>query len=320
VWRASIGALIGAIVVALGIAIAVGIPLVRPPEWYLNDFQGPVSEATNSYRSSLGPIFATLIHLVGALFVSAGLCALYRLHLIAERNPELLWTVVDIIAEFVRGRCDTTGQGSHQDLRTAIETCGALVSGTKRLLSSTRLSPVDTDSFRSANFGGVDFRNVDLTGVIFRNINLNSSNFDGAHLRRAEFHSCSLNRATFVRANLEFAVFRNCSAQVNLCHASAVAARFEACTLDGAWMDDANLESAGFARSLFGFVSARRARFVRANLARAFLTGSEIFDGADFTEAQLPSEQSGLRSIRPSQFNNGPAARPMWFPCTDGTK
>jgi uncharacterized protein YjbI with pentapeptide repeats len=148
-----------------------------------------------------------------------------------------------------------------------------------------------------------DFSGESLTDLDFSGLSLDSASFRDAQLRRVTFQDCALRAAVFDGAVLSSVNFSHC-------HAVASSWRYARITevdattpvtFDGALLTEAD----------FTFASLKKARFLKAHMRSARLTGATI-QQATFFRADLSGSQAEQINATAADFSEAVLQRAIW--------
>jgi uncharacterized protein YjbI with pentapeptide repeats len=233
-------------------------------------------------RGQITDRFTHAIEQLGKPESSVRVGAIYALERLAEDDRARAWTVMDILARFMRDNllsvtdyvpaCTETKRATEID--AALNVIG-------------RISQAHADQLEAyrQQAGDLDLQNVSLCGV-----RLVAASLAKARLDNSRFDGSTFERVTLDGANLTGAHFEDAQMDgTSLVSANLLIAHAEGAALNGADLTDAVLKGAHLERCFL-----RKAKLVRANLTDASLTGTHL-EGADLSD--IPQEQLTQRQI-----------------------
>ena len=119
----------------------------------------------------------------------------------AERTPEQIKLIMQIIHDFVRANASSSSKGQKRlDIALGIRTLASLYNKSGRLVELEELV-----QFLGCHLEGLSFSNANLQGAIFLKANLQGANFFDANLQGANFIDAKLQEANFIYAKLQWA-------------------------------------------------------------------------------------------------------------------
>ncbi|MEH1944694.1 MAG: pentapeptide repeat-containing protein [Nostoc sp.] len=254
--------------------------------------------------------FSKAIEQLGNEKIETRFAAIYALERIAKDSPKDHWTIMEILAAFIRENASVNQDESQEssklptDIQTALTVIGRRDShkdpvNQKLDLRNTDLSNADLTeanlskailaganlqwvNFTRANLSEADLSVTYLCGSIFYQANLSKAILPEANLQGVVLRKANLSKAILYDANLEGAV---------LCDANLTGAVLCDANLEGAILCDANLEEVNFEGSnlldanLIGS-NLHRAKLAGANLEGVLLSTANLQE-ANFQEANL---------------------------------
>ncbi len=238
--------------------------------------------------------FHQAIEQLGSNQAETRLGAIYTLEQIAKDVPAKQWTIIEILAAFIRENAPVFNSNSDEEeeeeeeegislLATDIQ--AALTAIARRDVSKEpgkqkldlRYINISNADLTEGNLEGADFTGADLRGVIFYGAKLKAVDFSGVNLQEAVMYEADLNEALFYEANLQMAILR----KANLNNAV-----FYGADLQSATLYDANLSEAIFYQAKLQATNFCDANLIRANLEACNLTNSNLI-GANLQGANL---------------------------------
>ena len=257
--------------------------------------------------------FSKAIEQLGNEKIETRFSAIYALERIAKDSPSYHWTIMEILAAFIRENAPVNREYEDElhdssklptDIQTALTVIGRRDSSKdpvnqKLDLRNTDLSNADLTeanlsrailvganlqwvNFTRANLCEADLSVTYLCGSILHEANLQKAILPEANLQGVVLRKANLSQAILYDANLEGAV---------LCDANLVGAILCDANLEGAILCDANLEEVNLEGS-----NLQDANLIGSNLQRAKLAGANLqsvllstanLQEADFQEANL---------------------------------
>ncbi|PAX45859.1 pentapeptide repeat-containing protein, partial [Brunnivagina elsteri] len=236
--------------------------------------------------------FHQAIEQLGSNKAETRLGAIYTLEQIAKDVPAKQWTIVEILAAFIRENAPVFSSDRDEDeeveerislLPTDIQ--AALTAIARRDISKEpenqkldlRYINISNADLTEGNLQDADFTGSDLRGVIFYGANLKAADFSGVNLQEAVMYEADLHEALFYEANLQMAILR----KANLKNAI-----FYGADLQSATLYDANLSEAIFYQAKLQATNFCDANLARANLEACNLTNGNLI-GANLQGANL---------------------------------
>ncbi|MDZ8263847.1 pentapeptide repeat-containing protein [Nostoc sp. ChiQUE01b] len=285
--------------------------------------------------------FSKAIEQLGNEKIETRFAAIYALERIAKDSPKDHWTIMEILAAFIRENAPVNREYENEslqssklptDIQTALTVIGRRDSykdpvNQKLDLRNTDLSNADLTEanlsraiFVGANLQWVNFTRVNLSeadlsvtcvcGSIFYEANLQKAILPEANLQGAILRKANLSQAILYDANLEGTV---------LCDANLERAVLCDANLEGAILCDANLEEVNFEGS-----NLQDANLIGSNLQRAKLAGanleSALLSTANLQEANLQEANlcganlSGLENVESQQIEQAIGDRTTILP------
>ncbi|MFN6460403.1 MAG: pentapeptide repeat-containing protein [Nostoc sp. DedVER02] len=256
--------------------------------------------------------FCKAIEQLGNEKIETRFAAIYALEQIAKDSHKDHWTIMEILAAFIRENSSVNHeyqkdlQGSSKlptDIQTALTVIGRRNShkdpvNQKLDLRNTDLSNADLTeanlsrailvganlqwvNFTRANLSEADLSLTNLCGSIFYEGNLSKAILPEANLQGAILRKANLSKAIFYDANLEGAIL--CDANLEgaiLCDANLFEINFEGSNLQDANLIGSNLQRAKLAGAnlegvLLSTANLQDANFHEANLSRANMSECE---------------------------------------------
>ncbi|MEH1805220.1 pentapeptide repeat-containing protein [Nostoc sp.] len=257
--------------------------------------------------------FSKAIEQLGNEKIETRFAAIYALERIAKDSPKDHWTIMEILAAFIRENAPVNREYEDEslqlsklptDIQTALTVIGRRDSykdqvNQKLDLRNTDLSNAD---LTEANFSRAIFVGANLQWVNFTRVNLSEADLSVTCLCGSIFYEANLQKAILPEANLQGAVLRKANLSqailydanlegTVLCDANLEGAILCDANLEGAILCDANLEEVNFEGSnlqdtnLIGS-NLQRAKLAGANLESALLSTANLQE-ANFQEANL---------------------------------
>ncbi|WP_328333343.1 pentapeptide repeat-containing protein [Streptomyces sp. NBC_00455] len=282
--------------VALGAAVVAGLGLMYTHLNLQHTRDKDRDQAELTREGQVTERYVAAIKLLGSASETERLGGIYALERIMKDSEKDHWTVVEVLASFVRDRCarhDETQivevDGEHGTLtvsnppeRDGLVAFQVLCRRPDREeahrvdLRDVTLHEVQVEGGRLQDF---DLSGADLHAATFIDCNFESVRLNEATLNKATLASCNVSKATFDDASLEGTKFHN----VSLEKASFRRAQMEGTSIDKASMEDADLRESDIEDALFSDVSLHGARFEGASLH-----GETVFqDAPGLTPEQL---------------------------------
>ncbi|MEH1864053.1 MAG: pentapeptide repeat-containing protein [Nostoc sp.] len=247
--------------------------------------------------------FSKAIEQLGNEKIETRFAAIYALERIAKDSPKDHWTIMEILAAFIRENAPVNQKYEDElkvssklptDIQTAITVIGRRDShkdpvNQKLDLRNTDLSNADLTeanlskgifvganlqwvNFTQANLSEADLSVSNLCGSVFYEANLSKATLPEANLQGVILRKANLSKAIFYDANLEGAI---------LCDANLEGAILCDANLEGAILCDANLFEANFEGS-----NLQDANLIGSNLQNAKLAGANL-EGVLLSTANL---------------------------------
>ncbi len=209
--------------------------------------------------------FTDAVHQLGNNQLDIRLGGIYALERIAKDSARDHWTIMEILAAYVRKRTrDLNSDQYHEDVQSVIFVLGRR----NRWNDQNNINLIET------KLNGISFECTNFDGAIMRSIQLRNSKLMKSSFRDADLEEANIRGADLTNANLEGA---------NLTNAN----------LSGATLYNANLRNARLDGAILTGVLLRVAPLLKKkkpHLKDAILTGADI-TSADFTGATFCSEQ-----------------------------
>lgn len=234
--------------------------------------------------------FHQAIEQLGSNQAETRLGAIYTLEQIAKDVPAKQWTIVEILAAFIRENAPVFNSNSDEEEEEGISLLAtdiqaALTAIARRDVSKEpekqkldlRYINISNADLTEGNLEGADFTGADLRGVIFYGAKLKAVDFSGVNLQEAVMYEADLHEALFYEANLQMAILR----KANLNNAV-----FYGADLQSATLYDANLSEAIFYQAKLQATNFCDANLTRANLEACNLTNGNLI-GANLQGANL---------------------------------
>ncbi len=285
--------------------------------------------------------FSKAIEQLGNEKIETRFAAIYALERIAKDSPKDHWTIMEILAAFIRENApvnreyeDESLQSSKlpTDIQTALTVIGRRDSykdpvNQKLDLRNTDLSNAD---LTEANLSRAIFVGANLQWVNFTRVNLSEADLSVTCLCGSILYEANLQKAILPEANLQGAVLRKANLSqailydanlegTVLCDANLTGAVLCDANLEGAILCDANLEEVNFEGSnlqdtnLIGS-NLQRAKLAGANLESALLSTANLQE-ANLQEANLcGANLSGSENVESQQIEQAIGDRTTILP------
>jgi uncharacterized protein YjbI with pentapeptide repeats len=230
-----------------------------------------------SERAQITDRFTHAIQQLGEKQSSVRVGAIYALERIAEDDGARAWTVMDILAGFIRDTLssDADNLPACTETKRATEIDAAL----NVIGRISQAHPDQLEMYRQ-HAGDLDLQNVSLCDVRLVAARLTKARLDNSRFDRATFERVILDEAHLTGAHFEEAQMEGAS----LVSANLLIAHVERAVLNGANLTGAVLKGAHLEGCFL-----KKATLVGADLTDAYLTGTHL-EGAD------------LSGIRPGQL------------------
>ena len=285
--------------------------------------------------------FSKAIEQLGNEKIETRFAAIYALERIAKDSPKDHWTIMEILAAFIRENApvnreyeDESLQSSKlpTDIQTALTVIGRRDShkdpvNQKLDLRNTDLCNAD---LTEANLSRAIFVGANLQWVNFTRVNLSEADLSVTCLCGSILYEANLQKAILPEANLQGAVLRKANLSqailydanlegTVLCDANLTGAVLCDANLEGSILCDANLEEANFEGSnlqdtnLIGS-NLQRAKLAGANLESALLSTANLQE-ANLQEANLcGANLSGSENVESQQIEQAIGDRTTILP------
>ncbi|MEH2033296.1 pentapeptide repeat-containing protein [uncultured Nostoc sp.] len=285
--------------------------------------------------------FSKAIEQLGNEKIETRFAAIYALERIAKDSPKDHWTIMEILAAFIRENAsanqeyeDESRQSSKlpTDIQTALTVIGRRDSykdpiNQKLDLRNTDLSNAD---LTEANLSRAMLVGANLQWVNFTRVNLSEADLSVTYLCGSVLYEANLQKAILPEANLQGVVLRKANLSqailydanlegAVLCDANLAGAVLCDANLEGAILCDANLEEVNFEGSnlqdanLIGS-NLQRAKLAGANLDSALLSTANLQE-ANFQEANLcGANLSGSENVESQQIEEAIGDRTTILP------
>ncbi|MEH2151656.1 pentapeptide repeat-containing protein [Nostoc sp.] len=285
--------------------------------------------------------FSKAIEQLGNEKIETRFAAIYALERIAKDSPKDHWTIMEILAAFIRENAPVNQEYENElqessklptDIQTALTVIGRRDSykdpvNQKLDLRNTDLSNADLTeanlsrailvganlqwvNFTRANLSEADLSVTYLCGSILYEANLSKAILPEANLQGVVLRKANLSQAILYDANLEGAI---------LCDANLAGAILCDANLEGAILCDANLEEVNLEGS-----NLQDANLIGSNLQKAKLAGanleSVLLSTANLQEANLQEANlcganlSGSENVEPQQIEQAIGDRTTILP------
>lgn len=242
--------------------------------------RGATPPAMASVAGGAGPSLDALRDGLRAADVQARVAAIGALAEFAANDPAQHWTVVDLLAGFVRDRCPSPGtdssDGPPPDVQAVIQALG------RRRHAETERLPL---GLFQVDLRKTDFSEARLERADFSRSHLEASDFTGAALAGANFQEAYLDDAHFMNADLVGANFLAADLhRTNFTGATLRTVHFEEASMEGVVLVGARLDGA----VLTG-----------ADLSGARLEGADLAGAVGLTREQLAGTVTDGRTVLP---------------------
>ncbi len=285
-------------------------------------WENNIATGINNTQKTLEEIvperFSKAIEQLGNEKIETRFAAIYALERIAKDSHKDHWTIMEILAAFIRENAPVQKyedelQDSSKlptDIQTALTVIGRRDAhkdpvNQKLDLRNTDLSNADLTeanlskailvganlqwvNFTRANLSEADLSITDLCGSIFYEANLQKANLPEANLQGVVLRKANLSKAILYDANLEGAI---------LCDANLEGAILCGANLEGAILCDASLEGANFEDS-----NLQDANLIGSNLQNAKLAGADL-EGALLSTANLQNANFQEANLSRANFS-----------------
>lgn len=285
--------------------------------------------------------FSKAIEQLGNEKIETRFAAIYALERIAKDSPKDHWTIMEILAAFIRENApvnreyeDESLQSSKlpTDIQTALTVIGRRDSSKDPLNQKLDLRNTDlcNADLTEANLSRAIFVGANLQWVNFTRVNLSEADLSVTCLCGSILYEANLQKAILPEANLQGAVLRKANLSqailydanlegTVLCDANLTGAVLCDANLEGAILCDANLEEVNFEGSnlqdtnLIGS-NLQRAKLAGANLDSALLSTANLQE-ANFQEANLcGANLSGSENVESQQIEQAIGDRTTILP------
>lgn len=284
--------------------------------------------------------FSKAIEQLGNEKIETRFAAIYALERIAKDSHKDHWTIMEILAAFIRENApiqkyEDESQDSSKlptDIQTALTVIGRRDAhkdpvNQKLDLRNTDLSNADLTeanlsraifvganlqwvNFTRANLSEADLSITDLCGSIFYEANLQKANLPEANLQGVVLRKANLSKAILYDANLEGAILYDANLEeAILCGANLEGAILCDASLEGVNFEDSNLQDANLIGS-----NLQNAKLAGADLEGALLSTANLQD-ANFQEANLSRANfSGCENLELQQIEQAIGDRTTILP------
>ena len=259
--------------------------------------------------------FSQAIEHLGNEKIETRFAAIYDLERIARDCPKYHWTIMEILAAFIRENASVHDKDANilpektpTDIQTALTVIGR---------RNTLLDLVNQKlDLRDIDISGADLMEANLSGAILTGANLQWVNLIGANLSGANLTEANLCGAVLYEANLQKAILPEANLQeavlrkVNLSKAVLYEADLQAAilydaNLQGAILENANLEAAILCDTNLEGANLEGSNLLGANLIGSNLQGAKMIganlEGVLFSTANL--KQANLYEANLEQAN-----------------
>jgi hypothetical protein len=220
--------------------------------------------------------FAGALLMLGNDKMETRLGAIYTLERIAQDSPPDYWTIMEILAAFIRQNAPL--QAPLSKARTP-----------KKEQSTQPSTPIRSDIQAALTVLGrrnyqqdpanqyLDLSNIDIRGAILKNAHLQGANLKNANLQAVDFSDANLQSANLEAANLE--------------KAKLAVANLQATQLKGANLQEASLFLANLQQANLDDSNLQEAEFTGANLQETTLNGAQLQGAKIFVVKNLEAQQ-----------------------------
>ncbi len=265
--------------------------------------------------------FNSAIGQLGSEQTETRLGALYSLEAIIKKAPSYHWTIMEILAAFIRENApngeieiieeiDEDDEDEEEDeiiylskIPTDIQAALTIIGRRNHELDSEKqiIELKETDlryaDLTEANLQKVDFSGSNLSYIMLYGANLEKANFTGADLTGAILYEANLKEAILYETNLQEAILR----KANLCEAMLYQANLQAAilydaNLAGAMLYEANLQGAILCDANLEGVNLEQANLCNANLIGVNLQEAVLI-GANLESATLSTANLVLANL-----------------------
>jgi len=260
--------------------------------------------------------FNSAIEQLGNEKTETRLGAIYSLEAIVKKAPNYHWTIMEILAAFIRENSpngeieviEETDDNDNDDdeiillskIPTDIQAALTIIGRRNTAFDSEKqiIELKDTDlrcaDLNQANLQKVDFSGSNLSYVMMSGANLEKADFTGGDLTGAILYQANLKEAVLYETNLEEAILIKANlSEAMLYQANLQAAMLYDANFAGAMLYEANLQNAILCDANFEGVNLEQANLFGANLIgvnlqRAVLIGANL-ESATLSTANLVS-------------------------------
>ncbi|WP_256973448.1 pentapeptide repeat-containing protein [Nostoc sp. T09] len=235
--------------------------------------------------------FYQAIEHLGNEKIETRFAAIYALERIARDCPKNHWTIMEILAAFIRENASTQDKGEDnlpEKIPTDIQTALTVI-GRRNTLHDLANKKLD---LRDIDISGADLMEANLAGAILIGANLQWVNLIGANLSEANLTETNLCGAVLYEANLQKAILPEANLQeavlrkVNLSKAVLYEADLQGAILYDANLQGASLYNANLEEAILCDTNLEGANLEGSNLLGANLIGSNL-QGAKLIGANL---------------------------------
>ena len=286
-----------------------------------NNIVTDIKNTQKSLEEIVPERFSKAIEQLGNEKIETRFAAIYALERIARDSHKDHWTIMEILAAFIRENApinqkyEEESQHSSKlptDIQTALTVIGR---------RDSHKDPVNQKlDLRNTDLSNADLTEANLSRAILVGANLQWVNFTRANLSEADLSITYLCGSIFYEANLQKAIFPEANLQgVVLRKANLSKAVLYDANLEGAILCDANLEGVNLEDS-----NLQDANLIGSNLQNAKLTGANLeavllstanLQDANFQEANLSrANLSGCENLELQQIEQALGDRTTILP------
>jgi uncharacterized protein YjbI with pentapeptide repeats len=261
--------------------------------------------------------FNSAIEQLGNEKTETRLGAIYSLEAIVKKAPNYHWTIMEILAAFIRenspnGEIEVIEETNDNDddeiillskIPTDIQAALTIIGRRNTVFDSEKqiIELKDTDlrcaDLNRANLQKVDFSGSNLSYVMMSGANLEKADFTGADLTGAILYQANLKEAVLYETNLQKAILRKANlSEAMLYQANLQAAMLYDANFAGAMLYEANLQGAILCDANFEEVNLEQANLFGANLIGVNLQQAVLI-GANLESATLSTANLVLANL-----------------------
>jgi uncharacterized protein YjbI with pentapeptide repeats len=250
-----------------------------------------VNSAQTNSEELIAKRFSEAIEHLGNEQIETRFGAIYILERIARDCPQYHWTIMEILAAFIRENASAHNESEDnfsKKVATDIQTALTVI-GRRNTLHDLPNNKLD---LRDIDISGADLMAANLSGAILSGSNLQWVNLIGANLSKANLTETNLCGAVLYEANLKKAILKEANLQeavlrkVNLSQAIMYEADLQGAILYDANLQEAILNNANLEGAILCDTNLEGANLEGSNLCGANLIGSNL-QGANMIGANL---------------------------------